>query len=713
MQTSSLSLNFWQLVPFKHLVKLFIPALIFFALSLVFYYSDPVNLSLSFYDKRPVELKFSEGNQIDLKKDINASFESISTLSVLQSGYSFKTDASTSAVFYINKYGFFVLDKNSEVLVNSSDENEISLNLISGSIYVDDTHLSTLLSVNTEQALYQVEDSSIFIKSLLSGDEVIGLTNASRITLENTNLNIGLPQNSKIVINQGAVVGSEVLNVFDDNIDEFLKQNLKISKNIKSKFDIESAEALMSKKGTLLSSIKFKIEDFKEMFKVLPLQNKTAVKEKAEFLLANSVDKDEMQNLISYMESLYLSNPEFAKEILKDFNSYFYAVIPGENFYELSEELANLSIKFNVKNALSYKLLRQREGLFDLMALISRGNISLAKTHFLQYEKGMEVLISDLSLDMNQEVTSELIMHKSLIDEMFFGYSDFYDSDLLDTYFNLNTLILSAPSQESLREHYLEDFISTNIGILTSIIETVKDGIANIEIADDFAKRIIIETGFLLEDLSSYSDAESEFYLFVSSKLEEIKITFAFLKSSDFENLTGSFEEGLNIYISKQQDLDELQKYLSTLDSKQKTGTKRVNLSSVIEGIYAEFADEGIEIKDLKSLQDNEYRLFEFGQSVYKGIPFYGKYDSETKVIYDLFIDDQPFKSGVDLSNLSSALVTFRLNNSDQTSQAYTEPVVTEEEDQPSHSSAPKTNTNTKVKPQVETQPSSGPKIKN
>ena len=172
----------------------------------------------------------------------------------------------------------------------------------------------------------------------------------------------------------------------------------------------------------------------------------------------------------------------------------------------------------------------------------------------------------------------------------------------------------------------------------------------------------------MFDDLSIITLIDEDMRIYYEDKFKEFNLIFDFLISSEYKFTNENFEDAYKEYLAKQKDLSELERYLSSLSQNdQSSGMKRVNPVTIMQSIYSNFFDYGIEIKGLKAVGDNEYRLFSFDESVYRGIPFYGQYDYESQIVHDLTVDGKKIPAGVKLDHLADVILNVRFQDVDTT----------------------------------------------
>src|SRR3989339_256578 len=526
-----------------------------------------------------IELKFVQGSSV--------STNSFETGKILQ------TDSDTVASLVLHRYGVLTLAENTQMKILNSDEknNILDVELIEGSLWVNTNNVATIVSVSTDNAIYTIDHAAISISNFDKNDEVIGVSHVVQGEFLNQNQYFSVSSGIEMSLKNGEVKIKNLINLLDENIDDQIGLRMKEDKTLKKKYETEVKSAFFALNGGFLQYLNYEFTELKKKFAILPIANNEYLSKNANYLFSKAVDNDVFRNdLINFLTVNSKTSPDVVKKLLNQFETFFYANLPGSDEYKLKSAIADMNINFNSDSPILAKLYQQRNQLFEISDLMQKGDVYYAKMQFATYQQDMKTILNNVDLNNINDYIAEMVFQKQMLDDFYFIYFEFYNVEFLDVYTFLSDRILSIIQDSDLRVLYTHDFTNEN------------------------------------------------------------------------------FEDAYKEYLAKQKDLSELERYLSSLSQNdQSSGMKRVNPVTIMQSIYSNFFDYGIEIKGLKAVGDNEYRLFSFDESVYRGIPFYGQYDYESQIVHDLTVDGKKIPAGVKLDHLADVILNVRFQDVDTT----------------------------------------------
>src|SRR3989339_1573735 len=604
-----------------------------------------------------IELKFVQGSSV--------STNSFETGKILQ------TDSDTVASLVLHRYGVLTLAENTQMKILNSDEknNILDVELIEGSLWVNTNNVATIVSVSTDNAIYTIDHAAISISNFDKNDEVIGVSHVVQGEFLNQNQYFSVSSGIEMSLKNGEVKIKNLINLLDENIDDQIGLRMKEDKTLKKKYETEVKSAFLALNGGFLQYLNYEFTELKKKFAILPIANNEYLSKNAHYLFSKAVDNDVFRNdLINFLTVNSKTSPDVVKKLLNQFETFFYANLPGSDEYKLKSAIADMNINFNSDSPILAKLYQQRNQLFEISDLMQKGDVYYAKMQFATYQQDMKTILNNVDLNNINDYIAEMVFQKQMLDDFYFIYFEFYNVEFLDVYTFLSDRILSIIQDSDLRVLYTHDFINENLRILTSLVLLIKEGVISPDDAILFGGKLLDQSKSMFDDLSIITLIDEDMRIYYEDKFKEFNLIFDFLISSEYKFTNENFEDAYKEYLAKQKDLSELERYLSSLSQNdQSSGMKRVNPVTIMQSIYSNFFDYGIEIKGLKAVGDNEYRLFSFDESVYRGIPFYGQYDYESQIVHDLTVDGKKIPAGVKLDHLADVILNVRFQDVDTT----------------------------------------------
>ena len=656
-----------QVVPFQKLWKVFIPAIVIFVLTFIsVFFSAGTENGMSEADH--FSLKFLKGNSLFSQTSDNAQVTKITNLNNLINNQVLSTDANTTVMLLIDDYGSLTLSENSKIKIaqNNLAQNQLSLQLLQGKVWVNNNYLPVSINLQTKSSLYSIQQAIVSIEVGELNEVALGIDHAVAGQFNNTNNHFTLTPGKEINIVNNEISEIKYLNLSDESLGTSIRSNLQQDTVLRQSYDSYTKNVLNLLPYSVIDQIAYKINNYKRVLSVLPFSNKSYVLNSSKYFLAKSVHDNNPDELISFLQANSNLVSDLVLAIAHNYGAYFYSVLPGDDLYQMKSQLIDLETSLNDAGPQSIykKFDKEKDRLFAIMDLLKKGQSTLAISTFVEYQSDMNDILSTNNVTPDDRYLSILIFHKQILDDLYYNYFYFYKHNLLDIYLNLSNRVWDIVKKTEVKESYAEDLIANDLRIVNNLIAVIKNKIVKGDEMTNFADRILLHSKFLLDDPDFEYDQNNQVHVYFSQQILQLQSLVDFIKSLDFKTSNASFDDAYQEFLSKQQDLSQLNQYLN-IDAKPNTGSKRINPATIIQNVYNEFKDAGLEIQGLESLNDKEFRLFSFEKSIYQGIPFYGKYDYETKVVYDLFVDDQVVATGISLKDLPDSLVKIRLGNSD------------------------------------------------
>ncbi len=661
--TTNQKINFWQLVPFAHLLKVFVPALFVFALSLFFAFSQQKAHTNDFFARNGLELSFVRGTSIEMKVLEKEQYKAINTIDSLSSSAYLATNADTVANLFFDNYGLLSLNENTEIKVNSIDylNKIISIELLKGDLFVDNSYLDFQVFVETANTIYETNNGAFIVGLKGAVEDALSINHSIYVeSKKNPTFYSALSYLESIQFVDESYT-TNFISIDDQSENKWMKDSIQNHSDLKVKYNNKANDALAVFDLTVKDKINDKFLDIKKIFDVISISEKTYITQKMAYFFSLFLLDRNVDQFKASIDTLKSIDADLTAKLLTNYVLLFYDTLPNTSNYQLKNVFLDesLSLKMNPSDLMP-KLKRERLRLFEVFELLQKGDIRQGKDSFQIYQNKIKIILANTD-SIDKDALKELVFHKDALDDLYIKYFSFYDLSFWEAYFTLKSKILTIAESDPNYSLYAIDFVEQYIKILTSIVTLIKDNVIEADKTLETAKRLNLEASLTLNDLNDYITDEQ--MLNYKTSIEEFENILRFLESSEYKFADTDFDMAYQNYLSKQSDLSELERYLNSLDGNVNQGAKRVNPATIIESVYKAFRNEGLEIQGLKSLDDKDFRLFSFDTSVYSGIPYSGKYDNETALAYDLIIDEKAMSTSVVLSDLADFLIAIRFQD--------------------------------------------------
>lgn len=331
-------------------------------------------------------------------------------------------------------------------------------------------------------------------------------------------------------------------------------------------------------------------------------------------------------------------------EEVNDFYRSLFFVLPGEELYPLKSAAAD--ILYPDQDPLS-ALRRQFQ---EIESLLDNGFYVEAESAYLDYQENFEAALQAGDFDDTEDL-DDISREYVLLELLLRSYSTFYSTDSVHLLTELEDKILAlAGSDEDLDEER-QAFVQSKIRFLDNLFDYVIERKVSVDDATDLAKELLSQAESYLNSITS----EVAVMDYFESKLEEFDLSVAFMNSPEFYSYE-SFDEGLADYKAKEEDLEDLNEYLQSIRSGEEESAT-LSLEDAISEVEADLRSNGIQFADIISLGDSANRLFEIDGARTGGYSFEANYDRETKILYDVVVEDVRFSAGLTLENAEEVIV--------------------------------------------------------
>lgn len=337
-------------------------------------------------------------------------------------------------------------------------------------------------------------------------------------------------------------------------------------------------------------------------------------------------------------------NAQPDSEQVEEIYSALFFALPGDDLYPVKAAAAELLYPNEEP------LIALRRQLQEIEALLARGSVVEAQTAYQNYQAKFETALQSGDLD-DEEYLDDISREYYLLELLLRSNAVFYTGDSVKLLAELESKILSLAGSDRDLDEERQAFVQSKIRYLENLFDFVIERKVSIEDATDLANELVADAEGYLASITSEVAVRSYFV----AKLEEYDLSIQFMNSPEFYSY-GSFEDGLDDYRAKEEDLDDLSEYIQSLRSGDET-LATISLEEAIAEVEADLRSNGIQYKEVESLGDSANRLFEIAGGHAGTYEFEANYDRETKILYDTVVEGEVrFSTGLTLENAKSVI---------------------------------------------------------
>lgn len=337
------------------------------------------------------------------------------------------------------------------------------------------------------------------------------------------------------------------------------------------------------------------------------------------------------------------SDLSHSKEELILLEKELFFVLPGDKLYPLK-----LAVSEQLKEEETLEFLQDRFN--EIEQLLSQGNAAEAEEAYTAFQEEMKGLLRSGYFDAEEKL-DELSREYLILEVLLRTHSQFYNVEDVVLLTEMEEAILLHSGKEEDLNEARQSFVQSRLRFLENLVDYVKANKVDVDTAVKLGTELLFEAEEYLNALTSEVAVQAYF----EEKIEEYWLTVQFMDSPEFSSYS-SFEEGLDAFEAKQDELNLLSSYLNEVQTGE-AGVASQSLEEALSQAEKELKMAGIKFEDLESLGDSENRLFELEGAEIAGYSFQAKYDLETHLLYEVVLGDIRFPSGLQLSNFEEILV--------------------------------------------------------
>lgn len=332
-------------------------------------------------------------------------------------------------------------------------------------------------------------------------------------------------------------------------------------------------------------------------------------------------------------------------EELESLYSDLFFALPGDELY--SVKVAAGSLVFDQESTLS-SLRRQ---FLDIERLLDRGESVEAQSALRKYQSQLSEAL-DSGLFDDEEMLADLGREYLLVELLLRENSDFYNVEYVGLLTEIEDKILSLAGDDTDLDEERQAFVLSKIQFLTKLFEFVVDRRVSIDDATDLANELL----FTAEGYMTLIPSDVAVRDWYESELEKADLAIAFMNSPEFYSYS-DFNEGLEAYEVKVQDLEDLQAYIQQIREGDGQIEVSITLDEALDEVRSDFTFNAISYLSAESQGDAGYRLFDIISGKVDAYEFSASYDREGGLLYDLVIEGQiRFSTGVLLEDLRDVI---------------------------------------------------------
>lgn len=602
----------------------------------------------------------------------------------LESGLSFKTDAENELGIFFEGGDLIRLYPNTEVVFDVVDWAEapisLSVALKEGAVWVSNVQGLMNVGVHTDRVGVLPQDASTFVRKvedrvtvfaahhptrvafLAEGDDptVLNdyvLTESHQVDVLESTLNSALGELRYTKLTKEYPFVYKELDKWESSWEVALDSDLHRLRAVYDTFLQElrrtgtggsSADSMWSKVKAGIAKLRSWITFDKNYLVEKEERDDLEILLQALYLIRENRDIDALERLSRFQETVedFESVDSFGPMI-----RVFSAVEWGHEFYPVKVLLRDVQVSAaSEDDQFELALVFLRDRLNEMYDLLDLGERAIAPEALLEYKVEWTRLLASSGVIFRDHVRY-LTEERQILQNLLFREDTFYSLASYEALSELEYRILSLTAAEYDLNEERQSFIQDKIRMLGKLVPLIDDGVVGLKDGADLGMYLLEESQSLMSDLTT-EVAVSEFF---RNRLEELQHQFDFIESPEFSLGVGSFEERLQDFLDKEDDLDALSAYVTGLQSE--ADSQVVNDTAETSLAEAEVALRGEQVGfDYLSpifRDPQDYRLFRIEGGHVGGISFEANYDRLTQLIYDLSVQGEAFSSGVKLSNFS------------------------------------------------------------
>ena len=307
-------------------------------------------------------------------------------------------------------------------------------------------------------------------------------------------------------------------------------------------------------------------------------------------------------------------------------NSDMFFILPGTSLYNLKSAVDDNSIyeKFN-----------------EIESLLQKSDNVDASQTFQDYKKSFEESLGNSTFTGVQGL-AELSRRYVLTELLLRSNSIFYTADSAKLLKEIETSILTLASSYQDLDEERQAFVQSKIRFLDNLFNFVQTKKISVETGTIVASQLLSDADDYLNAISAQVAVKSYF----EDKLSDYDTSLAFISSPEFSSYS-DFAEGLAAFKQKSADLNQLNAYIQGLRTGKVEEAEVLSLDKATAEVEGDLDSSGIQYAELASLGDTSNRLFEIHGGRVSGKEFLGKYDRETKILYEVSVGDLKFSTGL------------------------------------------------------------------
>jgi len=315
-------------------------------------------------------------------------------------------------------------------------------------------------------------------------------------------------------------------------------------------------------------------------------------------------------------------------------------VLPDDVLYSVKSALAD--IIYADEGAMTSLRLRYLE----IESLLSASAKIEAEEAYEEYKIEFQSALKSGVFD-DEEWLDDINREYVLLELILRSYSTFYTVDAIELLSDLEEKILALAGSDQDLDEERQAFVQSKLRFLENLFEFVVERKISVEDATELADELIFGAEAYLNSISSESAVQEYF----EAKLDDYDLAVQFVNSPEFYSYT-DFDEGLEAYAQKEEDLDELNEYIQNLRSGDTDEVATISIEEAFEQVVDDFFLAGVTYSDIVWLEDSANRLFEIEGGYVAGFALEANYDRETQIFYDVVVEDTRFSTGLLHSDL-------------------------------------------------------------
>ncbi len=658
----------------------------------IFFLDKEASLSVDSINAQPQTafLMVEGNNRVDLYRTNAEVGERFTNKIELKAGDRIKTNASSNVTLFFTSDALMRLDENTEILVNTLDENGkmFDIEAVSGQMWVNNLYNSARITISADGLKIRPQEALLNIYRIDQRVDIhvhrhqveLSLYDAQGIFLNNlfvsegNKVTVGLQKLDTILskLYYSKLVKEFQYSLFDQKTvtsDPWVKENL--AKDAKHDTEVRTRErdAIKSAglKNASIDTVSYELNRFlsnniKSPLTVIPDKKKDFyindlfVHIDDAIYLAEAGRLEEATQRLDYFDltkndDFYLKNitsDSFKQALEKRIHKLVF-VLPNEDIYLVKQYLLNQRLALKDSDSASYFefLSYYLDDVYDA----SRLNYSKATVILENYFKVANAFLAS-NQSQNSEYVKSLQVQNHFLDNLLLRYPVFYKREILLAKAKMEKTFLAGLPAGELKNEENQAIISKKIELLKRLQYFFFNDQVQLDVASSVVGTLITN----IEDLLPPDASKLAVQEFFKKSLGDFNLFWGFLNNNEFAatNTYGTSNQArYDAYVLSQDENASLIDLANALFTNKNNEVVAIPKEEIIRQVKKDLTEAGFKsISFSNDILDGD-QMIKIKSASYLGFTISGVYDRERSLFSDIYVGGNLLsKSAVKLKNL-------------------------------------------------------------